>query len=78
MIDSHEWIEVDKIKFVDEFIPKYPRELTFDSCGISEPPTISYNDFSFGVWPHSIVASTHREKDTVSVRKDLWESIIND
>lgn len=43
----------------DEFIAKYPRRLKVDACGISEPPSITYNDFELANrWPHSIVANT--------------------
>ena len=54
--------EVTKQEFID-FCNSYPRPLTRDVCGISEPPAVSYNDFEIGWWPLSIVASTHLYDD---------------
>lgn len=39
-----------------EYIRKYPRELVKDICGTFEPPLVTYNDFTLGKWPNSIVA----------------------
>lgn len=47
--------QVSKEEF-EEFIKSYPKKLEIDVCGISEPPLISYNDFSLGKFPESIVA----------------------
>lgn len=41
----------------DAFIAAYPRPLDINVSGISEPPTKSYNDFTLGNWPESVVAS---------------------
>jgi hypothetical protein len=40
----------------DKFVAAYPRPLVKDVCGIPQPPVLSYNDFSMGKWPESIVA----------------------
>ena len=39
------------------FLDSYPRPLSFDKSGISDPPFVTYNDFTLGKWPESIVAS---------------------
>lgn len=40
-----------------EFVKAYPNKLDVDKCGISEPPLVSYNDFTAGlVWPESMIA----------------------
>lgn len=54
--------EVTKQEFID-FCNFYPRPLTRDVCGISDPPAVSYNDFEIGWWPLSVVASTHLYTD---------------
>ena len=54
--------EVTKQEFID-FCNSYPRPLTRDVCGISDPPAVSYNDFEIGWWPLSVVASTHLYTD---------------
>lgn len=55
--------KVSKQEFLD-FIKNYPRKLTIDCCGISEPPTITYNDFELANrWPYSIMASTSAYDD---------------
>lgn len=41
-----------------EFIRNYPRRLEVDVCGISDPPSVTHNDFTLGYWPKSVVAST--------------------
>lgn len=38
------------------FVESYPSKLVYDVCGISEPPTGTYNDFSIGKYPQSVVA----------------------
>lgn len=53
---------VSKLEF-ENFIDAYQNELEFDCCGISDPPLITYNDFSLGKWPDSIVAQTHAYSD---------------
>ena len=54
--------EVTKQEFID-FCNSYPRPLTRDVCGISDPPAVSYNDFEIGWWPLSVVASTRLYAD---------------
>ena len=39
-----------------EFIVNYANKLEFDMLGTFEPPLKSYNDFTLGDWPESIVA----------------------
>lgn len=48
---------VSKSEFQD-FISNYPGKLEVDICGLCDPPMVSYNDFSIGEWPESIVAKT--------------------
>ena len=49
---------VDKSTF-KSFISNYPRKLECDVCGISDPPSITYNDFELANrWPYSVVANT--------------------
>jgi len=38
---------VSKLEF-ENFINAYQNDLEFDCCGISDPPLITYNDFSLG------------------------------
>ncbi len=40
----------------DAFLASYPRELDRHLTTICEPCQISYNDFTLGKWPQSIVA----------------------
>ena len=49
--------KVSKKEF-EKFLINYPNKLDIDICNISEPPYISFNDFSIGKYPHSTVAST--------------------
>lgn len=55
---------VSKEEFL-KYLRDYPRTLERDVCGISEPPTITYNDFKLGSWPDSVVARYNdaEEKD---------------
>lgn len=39
------------------FIKGYPRPLERDVARIYEPPFVSWNDFTLGDWPDSVVAS---------------------
>lgn len=55
--------KVSKEEF-EKFIKNYPRKLTCNCSGISEPPAISYNDFELANrWPHSVVANTWAYSD---------------
>lgn len=44
-------------KEFDEFIARYPRELVSAAHGAYEPPLVTFNDFTLGDWPASIVAN---------------------
>jgi hypothetical protein len=37
------------------FVAAYPRALVVDVYRVPEPPVVTWNDFSLGVWPQSIV-----------------------
>ncbi len=39
------------------FVRSYPRELERDVNAICEPPLVTFNDFTLGDWPESVVAS---------------------
>jgi hypothetical protein len=39
------------------FVEAYPRKLERDVFGAYEPPLVTYNDFTLGNWPESVVAS---------------------
>lgn len=54
------------------FVASYPRPLEVDKTYISEPPLITYNDFSLGNWPDSVVASYHPFGGDP---KDLWAEV---
>ena len=55
--------KVSKQEFLN-FIKNHPRKLKIDCCGISDPPSITYNDFELANrWPYSIVASTFAYDD---------------
>lgn len=44
-----------------QFIKDYPRLLYTNWTGISDPPQITYNDFSLADrWPYSVVATTYK------------------
>ena len=47
--------EVAKEEF-DKFLIQYPNKLKRDVNQIFCPPVVSYNDFSIGDWPDSVVA----------------------
>lgn len=42
---------------LEAFISSYPRELTRDVYAVVEPPLVTFNDFTLGKWPESVVAS---------------------
>ncbi len=52
--------EVTKDEF-DAFAKAYPRPLERSVTAICEPPQLSYNDFTLGDWPKSVVASVSLE-----------------
>ena len=47
--------QVSKSEF-EAFLSYYPRTLEVDITGICDPPLKSYNDFTLGSWPDSMVA----------------------
>lgn len=38
------------------FIDNYGSKLEVDTCHIFTPPLVTFNDFTKGVWPESVVA----------------------
>ena len=54
------YIAVTREKF-DKFIEDYPRELETNVVTIGEPPLITYNDFTLGSYPNSVVAKIMAE-----------------
>lgn len=42
-----------------KFVKEYPRKLTGDKCGISEPPLVTYSDFSAAKGFDAVVARYH-------------------
>ena len=58
---DREYIKVSKedfVSFINNYHIKYNRELIYDVYAACMPPLITYNDFSFGSWPNSVVAKT--------------------
>lgn len=53
-----EFREVSSEEF-KRFVREYPNALNVDVCAISEPPPVSYNDFTAQKWPQSMVAKYH-------------------
>ncbi len=45
------------------FVKAYPRKLVRDVNGTCEPPYVTYNDFTLGDWPKSIVAGYDADPD---------------
>lgn len=41
------------------WVKAYPRKLTVDVYAVAEPPYVTFNDFTLGDWPDSVVASFH-------------------
>ena len=41
------------------FVAFYPRPLERDVFGACEPPLLTFNDFTLGAWPESVVAQYH-------------------
>ncbi len=65
----------------DKFILYYPKKLDRDLCRIGEPPILSYNDFTLGKWPDSVVARCwmddyleEKSKTRTVHREHGWES----
>lgn len=55
---TQEFTEVPRDEF-SEFVKSYPRQLTADKCGISEPPLVSFSDFQAAKGFYAIVAKYH-------------------
>lgn len=55
-----------------QFIDSYPRHLERDVAMMCEPPVITFNDFSLGAWPASVVARYTFEDIECLVPSD-WE-----
>lgn len=45
------------------FVKSYPRKLERDVTAICEPPLLTYNDFTLGRWPKSMVAKCVLNED---------------
>lgn len=58
-VKAKKWRRVSKEEF-NSFVKSYPANLDFDTTGICDPPLSSYNDFSRGNWPDSMVAKVYR------------------
>lgn len=46
-----------------EFVANYPRRPETDVWGVSEPPMITWNDFTLGNWPESVVCGRYDGSD---------------
>lgn len=51
-----------------DFVATYPRPLERDVYGAHEPPLVTFNDFTLGVWPESVVASYSAGDDTTATK----------
>jgi hypothetical protein len=49
---------------LEAFVASYPRPLVKDVFGAFEPPLLTYNDFTLGAWPDSVVASVMLNEDS--------------
>jgi len=47
----------------DAFLLGYGKRLDRDVYQVSDPPVVTWNDFTLGVWPESIVASARLQRD---------------
>ena len=56
------------------FVESYPRKLEIDVTQICEPPMLSYNDFTLGKWPESVVASIKLDNPRRFYLTELSES----
>lgn len=55
----------------EEHLRSWPRPLERDIFGAFEPPLVTYNDFTFGNWPESVVASTDLEHTTFRIHRGV-------
>jgi hypothetical protein len=65
--------KVTKEEFED-FIKNYKNKLEIDINGAFEPPIKTYNDFSLGNWPESVVAFVRMGKLTYGYFKTKEEN----
>ena len=56
----------------EQFIITYPRLLKCNVTAICEPPIVTFNDFSLGTWPKSVVAR-HSFTDLSGKIPSDWE-----
>lgn len=56
----------------EQFILSYPRPLDRDVARMAEPPVVTYNDFSLGMWPQSVVAR-HTFEEPGSLAPTGWQ-----
>lgn len=70
-MSSNEWVYVTKEE-LNEFICAYPRQLDWDYY----MDWWSWNDFSFGKWPESMVAMAQEYMidKTYKIRRDVYET----
>jgi hypothetical protein len=45
----------------DAHIKAWPRKLYLDVYGAHQPPLVTFNDFTLGNWPDSVVASYDKD-----------------
>lgn len=69
-------IKVTKQEF-ERFISEYKGKLDVDVVMFAEPPVKTYNDFSIGDWPESIVASvvlneSYKKEEDGGVYPYVW------
>lgn len=60
------------------FLDSYPGDLVGNTSGICEPPMRSANDFRFGNWPNSVVASYFDdgyEKTDCRITREIYEGV---
>lgn len=55
---DQDFIEVPRDDFW-EFVKNYPRKLTADKCGITDPPLVTYSDFGGSSGFKAVVAKYH-------------------
>ena len=53
-----EFKQVSKEEF-DAYAKAYPNPLDWNVAGMFEPPLGSFNDFTLGKWPETVVAYAH-------------------
>jgi hypothetical protein len=56
------------------FLKAYPRKLERDVNQIYEPPLVTFNDFTLGAWPQSVVAG-HSFEGRDSLKPAHWKIV---